>query len=83
MIRIFLLLFSFALVSCASTVPKEVKIPIAVSPRHIQLSPKPYLPIADLDENSPPADVMRKYVATVKILSVRVNACEDMLNAVD
>lgn len=63
-----MLLILCFLVGCASNMPKEVKIPVAVKQPALKIPPKPVLPISNLKTNSKPNDVIKAYAASIKIL---------------
>ena len=69
------------LVGCATPMPKEVKIPVVVSPVVIIIPKRPYLPIAALNENSPANVTVKAYASSLSYLLGYCGQLETTLEA--
>jgi len=52
-----------------------VDIPISAKPNISELPPKPYLPIYSLSDKNSPDEVVKAYVASIRILKISEDAC--------
>lgn len=69
------------LAACATTpTVQTVEIPIAVPLPPAPPITRPALPIADINEHSPPDTVLRAYVATVELLMGYSKSLETLLS---
>ena len=76
------LIFAYLfLVGCTTTQTIPVKIPVAAACPAPTIPPRPHLPIADLHQNSSPADNQKAMAATIRILIGRDLALEKILGS--
>lgn len=71
-----------ALCGCASApqpLPERVLVPVPVECPRPEVPPRPQLPISELKEGAPSADVARAYAATVEALKGYAKQLEALL----
>lgn len=83
MVKVIPLMVLAMLAGCASVPPppKVVKIPVAVSCPAPQVPKKPQLPVNQLKTTTPPSQVMKAYVLTVRLLLTDDEQLRQLLSA--
>jgi len=66
--KIIFLIACCTLGACSAVTPQFVSIPVATNIHSIEIPKKPYLPIYSLTPMSTSAEIIKSYVASVKLL---------------